>query len=409
MEIARLVSEFRNAFGDAPADGRNELNLSERSRRNPLLWRGQFAPELVELLLDRYAPKDSLVLDPFVGSGTVLFESARKGLPCIGTEINPVAVEMAKTSLFCNLSVKERQDAIRTAWNLLKEKLSKSDIDEWGSDEGNKGKKYALMTEILKDGSENPLVYNILANVILRFSLLPGSGNPEKMTDAFEIHKNFIKELPYSDKQCAVFSADARALPVEDNSVDLVITSPPYMNVFKYSQNYLDQKMASVFGWNLLGVAKHELGRIRQGKGNSFLTVTQYALDLQDTLRELRRVISDSGRAIVVIGRKSEICGVEFENSTMLYSLAAYPGSGFGVALRQERQFTTADGNRICEDLLHLVPEGKIELDDSHARAVAKFFLKEALEGAKGVVRSSISDAIRRIKETKKSQLFEDE
>jgi hypothetical protein len=66
------------------------LNIEEKNRSNLFAWRGQFSPQLVECLLDAYCLPGSVVLDPFAGSGTVLFEAALRSLPAYGFEINPV-------------------------------------------------------------------------------------------------------------------------------------------------------------------------------------------------------------------------------------------------------------------------------------------------------------------------------
>ena len=62
-----------------------------------------------------YGQDTSVILDPFVGSGTTLFEASRKGLRCYGAEINPSAVEMARTAHFVNLSPTERKDVFQAA------------------------------------------------------------------------------------------------------------------------------------------------------------------------------------------------------------------------------------------------------------------------------------------------------
>ena len=43
-------------------------------------WNGQFSPRFIEALLEKYTQKGYHVLDPFMGSGNVLFERARLGL-----------------------------------------------------------------------------------------------------------------------------------------------------------------------------------------------------------------------------------------------------------------------------------------------------------------------------------------
>ena len=84
------------------------LNIEEKNRSNLFTWRGQFSPQLIECLLRSYCPMGSVVLDPFAGSGTVLFEAASMGLPAYGFEINPSAWS------FCKLRVATPNKAIES-------------------------------------------------------------------------------------------------------------------------------------------------------------------------------------------------------------------------------------------------------------------------------------------------------
>src|SRR5207249_3541616 len=86
-------------------------------------WRGQFSPGLIDFLLDAFARHDTVVLDPFVGSGTTLFESSRRGLECFGSEISPAAAELAGVARFSNLVSNEREGVIDRANSLIDEFL----------------------------------------------------------------------------------------------------------------------------------------------------------------------------------------------------------------------------------------------------------------------------------------------
>ena len=59
--------------------------------------------------------------------------------------------------------------------------------------------------------------------------------------------------------------ADARALPVESGSADLVLTSPPYINVHNYNQKY--RRSVEALEWDILAVARSEIGSNRQNRG----------------------------------------------------------------------------------------------------------------------------------------------
>jgi len=52
-------------------------------------------PATARRLVERFAPARGVVLDPFCGSGTVLVETMLAGRDAVGTDLNPLAVELA--------------------------------------------------------------------------------------------------------------------------------------------------------------------------------------------------------------------------------------------------------------------------------------------------------------------------
>jgi Zn-dependent metalloprotease len=107
-------------------------------------------------------------------------------------------------------------------------------------------------------------------------------------------------------------------------------------------------------GWDLLKIAKSEIGSNRANRGNRFLTVIQYCLDLVAVLQELQRVCQKETRIIFVVGYQSTVLGVPFYNSEIIVELVKQSGV-FDSVLTQKRQFKNKFGQIIREDLLHLV------------------------------------------------------
>ena len=106
------------------------LDIDQRSRTSLFAWNGQFSPQFIEALLEKYADSSSVVYDPFAGSGTVLTESARKGLSAYGVELNPAAYYMAKCNELCMLSSEERQAVIDAVGTSLASSLSYDNQEE---------------------------------------------------------------------------------------------------------------------------------------------------------------------------------------------------------------------------------------------------------------------------------------
>jgi hypothetical protein len=290
-----------------------ELDLESRPRTNPFPWRGQFSPGLVEVLLARYAPPGGLVLDPFCGVGTTLVEAARRDRPSIGAEINPAAVAMAETAMFVNVPASAREQILSRAAGCP------------------------------NHATNDALIRNVMVNVLIRTT---EGASP---ADALRKHAAIVLGLPHTDQPCRVIQADARALPIESGSVSFILASPPYINVFNYHQNC--RKAMESLGWNLLDVARSEFGANRKHRGNRFLTVIQYSLDIHAALAEARRVATDDARMILILGRESSVRGVSFRNGEIVSALAR--PAGWSLFLRQERKFQNKFGGVIYEDVLH--------------------------------------------------------
>ena len=161
-----------------------------------------------------------------------------------------------------------------------------------------------------------------------------------------------LETLPFSEKYINVINNDSRNIPIDDNIVDLVITSPPYINVYNYHQQY--RKSIELLGYNVLEIAKSEVGSNRKYRSNRFYTVVQYAKDICLILNELIRITKKDARIIFVVGRESNVRGVSFFNSRIVYRLATEV-LGLDFALKQERVFKNRYGQMIYEDILHII------------------------------------------------------
>jgi hypothetical protein len=110
-------------FLDVPLDAvtipQDRLNIDNKERSNLFPWNGQFSPQLVEELLQAYTKPGSLILDPFLGSGTVVYEAGRFGFPAFGSEINPAAFKMADIYSLVNVIPAKRRRILENVASLL--------------------------------------------------------------------------------------------------------------------------------------------------------------------------------------------------------------------------------------------------------------------------------------------------
>lgn len=356
------------------------LNIEEKTRSNLFAWRGQFSPQLIECLLDAYCLPDSIVLDPFAGSGTVLYEAAARSLSAFGFEINPSAWSFSKVYEFANMKPAEREAVIAELRSNVEHEFpivlfSEDSVPVEGVEE-----RVIHIGQSINDGAK--VLCNALVVLLDIFNnQITNSFVQGKLTALAEM----VRRLPYSPRPIKADLQDARALPLDNQSVDFAVTSPPYLNVFNYHQNY--RRSVEILGWDLLRVARSEIGSNRANRGNRFYTVVQYCIDMATAMQELARVLKPGARAVLVVGYESKVLGVPFHNADIVEQIAVQSGA-FEVMLRQNRVFTNRFGDAIREDILNLRRDAytaNSELPSIVGRSVAR----EALTAASGRVSDS--------------------
>ncbi|MYE02857.1 MAG: site-specific DNA-methyltransferase, partial [Alphaproteobacteria bacterium] len=100
---------------DAPSDFRDLAFSSNRSEpvHRWVPWIAGYSRQFVTSAIDMHMDGPGAVLDPFAGVGTTLVEADRKGHESVGFEINPYAAFAARTKLAAHLVDTERlRDAI---------------------------------------------------------------------------------------------------------------------------------------------------------------------------------------------------------------------------------------------------------------------------------------------------------
>lgn len=377
------------------------LNIEDKVRSNCFAWRGQFSPQLIQYLLQAYCPASASVLDPFSGSGTVLHEAALVSLQAYGYEINPAAWIFSKVYEFANRSqvernfaIEELRDVLETHFpiilfsdNILPTEDFEHSIEEASRAIRNETKTLLNALVILLDLENNPLT-------------------PLRIHGKFAGMVSLLRGLPYSKAPITAELRDARALPLDNDSVDFAITSPPYINVFNYHQNY--RRSAEALGWDLLRVARSEIGANRGNRGNRFLTVIQYCLDMSMAIHEMHRVLSAEGRAVLIVGYESRVLGVPFYNANIILNIAKDLGL-FEVELRQERIFTNRFGKAIREDIVNLAKlshRTKPEDLAQTARRIASDALKTGYREAAEKDRHLIEDAMSHVETMDGTPIF---
>jgi len=321
-----------------------KLDIIEKNRANLFAWRGQFSPQLIETILTYYCPSNSVILDPFVGSGTVLLEASYLSLEAYGFEINPAAYIMSHTYEFINDS--QKKEVLKNLRNIIDQEFPLR-IFEVSDQVENLVDKLQNTRNMLPDRSK--VLFDALVIIL---DVCKNKISQEFIQKKFSHLSNIITNLPYSQKPIRVGLSDARSLPLKNNQIDFVVTSPPYINVFNYHQNY--RQSAEILGWDLLKIAKSEIGSNRANRSNRFYTVVQYCLDMGDILKELARVSKQQARIVLIVGQESNVLGVPFYNADIIEKIGI-KAKLFQKVLRQKRKFKNKFGKVIIEDIINFI------------------------------------------------------
>jgi methylase of polypeptide subunit release factors len=384
--LARGMLSANDAMNPGPSTAfdtalpQSVVNISEKERSNLFAWRGQFSPQLVEALLRAYAPAQCRVLDPFMGSGTALVEGAALGHEVHGCEVNPAAVAIGRLYTFCAFDAATRMRAIADADDLIRREAT-SELPLFLVPDSPSIPESTLAE--ISASHPNRHVRSLLQAAIVLSDA--GQETQVSILGVWNRIKAAVAELPSSDRLVDVHLADARAVPLEDRSVDFVVSSPPYVNVFNYHHHY--RRAVEALGWNALAVARSEIGSNRKFRQNRFLTVAQYCIDMALVLRELSRVCRDEARVILVVGRESNVEKTPVFNSELVASLST-ACTDFRVGFQQERVFQNRFGQNIYEDLLHLVLRRRTDsYDRDETVAGARLVGRDALVELRRLVR----------------------
>lgn len=310
---------------------------------NSLHWYpASFVPQIPNFLINIFTNQKDIVFDPFSGSGTTAIEALRLNRRFIASDINPFALDIlsAKISLikliFCHkinspadLFLKKGKIANKKPTELHEDiykwfdnktieelLLIKDDIDCEYDDDLKSIKKCALSAILNKCSSQNDHFTYITdrcfpKNRIYKSALNEYKGQIDKFYLSAEqfIHsyvqiygKDFLHELLYTG---TIQQSDARKLDwINDNTIDFIITSPPYLCVTDYINSL---RLTNLFFPvdNIHTCIESEIGARRTRKRNPEALISQFHLDLNIVFTHVHRVLKKSCFLCVVLGQGS--------------------------------------------------------------------------------------------------------
>jgi hypothetical protein len=397
------MGHFEGFYANTPLDtmsiGQNLLNIAHKYKSNPLPWNGQFSPQLVQVLLNFYSKSEDTIFDPFLGSGTTLLEAGELNRQAYGTEINFAAVSLSRIYELINIDFTQRIVLINEFENILvKYGIIYSDIL------CNENKNVFSNIEKLVKKYSNTKYKTLLDCYIVLIDFYKNNFTAKWLEMKWFKMKELIKSLPVSTKTIKPFQADARATSLPNSVVDFIITSPPYINVFNYHQQY--RSSSEYLNGSVLPSAKAEIGSNRKYRINRFYTVIQYCIDMSQVFNEINRICKDGSQIIFIVGRESQVKKTTFRNGEIVSEIAC-ACCNMNLTYRQERVFLNRFGMRIYEDILHFQSNKKTTIDSvDTARKIAYKVLKSVIPISPEESQDDLNDALDKISEIQASEIY---
>ena len=282
---------------------------------------GSFPPALAYYFIMKYSRIGDVVLDPFSGKGTAPLEACLNGRIGIGNDLSPEAyvltrakvrpvpysrvvewIEYARRRLDpSNYRVSDVSDDVRAFFSAytLRQILAVRDLIDETEDEDLANFIKALMLGILHGPTNIHLSvkcshsFSMAPSYVRRYARRNGYSKPRRdvlRCLRIKAERVFRDGIPAVKGQA--FMEDARKLPIEDESVDLVLTSPPYFNMQTYAwDNWLRL-------W-FLGYDYEDVAR----KLFHTESLERFKQFMREVLREIFRVLRWDRAAIIVLGR----------------------------------------------------------------------------------------------------------
>lgn len=86
----------KNDLSDINVDSLWLIKARDKSGKHQNIYHGNFIPQIPDQLIRRYTQENEIIFEPFMGSGTTLFECERLKRKYIGFDINPVMIDYVK-------------------------------------------------------------------------------------------------------------------------------------------------------------------------------------------------------------------------------------------------------------------------------------------------------------------------
>lgn len=300
--LKKRVAYFKRINGTT-SDYEKLVQFNQTSSINQYLthwiypYKGKFHPQMIRALLNFIQVKEGdLVLDPFMGSGTAILESQVLGINSVGIDVSPVCVLISKVktqSVDVLDKIKGIKDEIlkHNGKTLMNFDSSPKELRRAiNSIKDEKVRNFFLVAELVSHSDMTRRRRDFHASF---------SNNIEKMIKSVEDFDTAVKEVGIRLGNSKIEEGDSRNLKLKDNSVDGIITSPPYSIALDYVKN--DAHALEALGFDTKRIKEGFIGV----RGLNSQKIELYNQDMMKSIDEMFRVLKHGKFCVIVIGDAS--------------------------------------------------------------------------------------------------------
>jgi SAM-dependent methyltransferase len=335
----------------------------------------RMAPEIALDKIDLLTKPGATVLDPMCGSGTVVRLAAEHKRRGIGADLDPLAVMITRTAchqVWANNLVQRAEELADRAWRLggkLPDWIARDDetrefVEYWFADEQAEDLSRIARVLITAPRRDDPLRVAFSRMIVTKergASLARDTSHsrPHKVTESndYDVFDEFVKSAKKLatlidgesiEHRPSIRRDDARTLGfVKPGSIDLCVTSPPYLNAIDYLRGHkmslvwmgcsasairdlrgtsvgVERAMDEVAP-EVLGIAARAVPRMNELPARRRGMVLRFTHDMDRLARSLARVTKRKGYLVIVVA-DSQLKGVPISNAEICAGAATKNG-----------------------------------------------------------------------------------
>ncbi len=276
-------------------------------------YKGKFHPQMVRALLGIIGVgAGDTILDPFLGSGTTAVEAQLLGVNCIGVDISPLCclISRVKTGAWAALTeIEEAAEYVTPCAPSDQQQRLFRAVEQVELPEG-PVRDFFDLAEMIARSDNSRRRRDMLDSFV---------HNRDKMLASVHDYVAVREQLGLAFGEVDIRQGDARDLPVEAESVDGIVTSPPYSIALNYVKN--DEHALSAMGHDIDEIGEEFIGV--RGKGRKRFEL--YERDMRIAAREMHRALKPGAGCAVVIGNMT-YQGEEVDTTRMFTEACAAAG-----------------------------------------------------------------------------------